>query len=401
MKKSILLLAAVAALATTANAKSAMDGILTCKWMNTSVSTLSTDARQAVGHDGKFYLQNHTTQKLEMWGPNGKESEVATANTTNVTKDEAGHIIVRITPVFPNGAATQTIKAFNADLTEAGSYTLTNMPAGRADFYGFVAGDVTSEAGGVLACGANWIGNLGVVTINGETNAATQHPFSTLANSLVKVSGTFTTTHTISAYSFLPDELALLSPHYQTTNTTSGNGNSIYRLAKDDTGAYVPSGFYTTPNHNGCSGFDIFECDGNKYIVYSTGSNLADGFTVAKVVVKDTPANATEDADARVASKYAEMLDDDSATMYKYNAFYGNHVNAEPAAEEHKVNIYQYCPGAYIAMYELDLTQFAPVTAVTDLNTEKVNKVSKYMLDGQLVIEKDGVKYNAAGQVIK
>jgi len=40
------------------------------------------------------------------------------------------------------------------------------------------------------------------------------------------------------------------------------------------------------------------------------------------------------------------------------------------------------------------------VTAVKDLNVTKV-EARKYMQNGQLVIEKDGVKYNAAGQVIK
>lgn len=400
MKKSILLLAAVAALAPAANAKSAMDGILSCKWMNTNVAALHTDARQAVAIDGKFYLQNHTTGKLEVWDATGKVSEVASGATTNVTMDEAGHIIARLTPAFPNAAATQTIRVFDAnDLTNTSDFSLTNMPNGRADFYGHVSGNVLSDEGGTLACGGNWVGNMGVAQVCGGDAAAVQYPFSTLAHNSVKVSGTFTTTHQIGAYSFLPGELTLLSPHYQTTNTTSGNGNSIYRLAKDATGAYVPAGFYVTPNHNGCSGYEFFECDGNKYVVYSTGSNLADGFTVAKAVVKDTPANEVTDAEARVATKYAEATEDNASTLYKNNAFYGNHFSVEPAGD-HKVYIYQYCPNAYIAQYELDLTQFAP-TAINDINTEKVSKARKYVVDGQIVIEKDGVKYNVAGQAIK
>jgi len=45
---------------------------------------------------------------------------------------------------------------------------------------------------------------------------------------------------------------------------------------------------------------------------------------------------------------------------------------------------------------------FPPVvpTGINDL-TVKASKASKYIVDGQLVIEKDGVKYNAAGQTIK
>lgn len=42
-----------------------------------------------------------------------------------------------------------------------------------------------------------------------------------------------------------------------------------------------------------------------------------------------------------------------------------------------------------------------PTTAVADLNVEKVNSVRKYVENGQVVIENNGVKYNIAGQVIK
>ncbi|MBQ0069235.1 MAG: hypothetical protein KBT09_05720, partial [Bacteroidales bacterium] len=40
-------------------------------------------------------------------------------------------------------------------------------------------------------------------------------------------------------------------------------------------------------------------------------------------------------------------------------------------------------------------------TAVKDLNTKVNNSVRKYIENGMIVIEKDGVKYNVAGQTIK
>ncbi len=40
-------------------------------------------------------------------------------------------------------------------------------------------------------------------------------------------------------------------------------------------------------------------------------------------------------------------------------------------------------------------------SAITDVAVEKVSTARKYIQDGQLVIEKDGVKYNIAGQAIK
>lgn len=94
-----------------------------------------------------------------------------------------------------------------------------------------------------------------------------------------------------------------------------------------------------------------FSTNGKKYIVYSSGSNNADGFTVAKLQVKATPANEDADKDVRVSTKYAESKEDGSDVLYKNNAFYGNHLNVEPASDN-SVYIYQYVPNAYIAKYE-------------------------------------------------
>ena len=42
-----------------------------------------------------------------------------------------------------------------------------------------------------------------------------------------------------------------------------------------------------------------------------------------------------------------------------------------------------------------------PFTAINDVEVVKVNNTRKYIQDGQVVIERNGVKYNVAGQVIK
>lgn len=48
-----------------------------------------------------------------------------------------------------------------------------------------------------------------------------------------------------------------------------------------------------------------------------------------------------------------------------------------------------------------DIFPQEPITGVNDLNVEKTNSVCKYIENGQVVIEKNGVKYNIAGQAIK
>ena len=389
MKKVLLIAVAALSIAPTMNAKSQMDGVLKCLWMNTDVASLQTDARQAVAIDGKFYLQNHTTQKIEIWDATGKTGELASANTTNITKDDANNIIVRLTPVFPNGATAQSVRVYSGEgYATTKDINLTGMVTGRNDFFGHVGGNVLSENGGTMYMGGTWCGNFAEVTIKNADATATQYVFNTNANANLKVSGTFSTTHQMNSYGFMPGVVTLLDPVYNVTGISSGYGNSIYQLTKDASGNWVPSGYYSLPNHNGCSGYEFFECDGNKYVVYSTGSNNMDGFSIAKVVVKESPATDDTDAANRVASKYAEMLDDDSNVMYSAaNAFYGNHFNVEASADEHKVYIYQYCPKAYIAKYELDLTKYAPEpTAVNDVK-ETASVLGIYNIQGMRLNE--------------
>ena len=377
MKKQLLIFAfAAMIIAPAMNAKSAMDSSLKCLWMNTDVASLQTDARQAVAKNGKFYLQNHTTGKIEVWDETGKIDEIATGNTTNIGLDDAGNILVRLTPAFPEAASTGSIRIISSDFSKSTDVALSGLVAGRADFFGHVSGNVLSADGGYMYLGGNWQANIvEIPIINGAQDVANtyQYNFASVCNSALKPEGAaaVSTTHQISAYGFMPNEIALLTPHYQKTNTAYGNGNSIYQMKLDEDGNWVPAGYYVTPNHNGCSGYEFFECNGNKYVVYSSGSNLADGFTIAKYTVKSTPANEDTDASARVATKYAEMKDDNSAVMYTNNAFYGNHFNVESAGEN-KVYIYQYCPKCYIAKYELDLSAYGPTTVKGDVNGDGV-----------------------------
>ncbi|MCK9311208.1 MAG: hypothetical protein M0P26_02910, partial [Bacteroidales bacterium] len=79
MKKQLLttalMLTGIFALITSAEAKSSMDSNLTLLWMNTDVAPLETIARQGFGQNGKFYLQNKDTKKIEVWDQTGKINE--------------------------------------------------------------------------------------------------------------------------------------------------------------------------------------------------------------------------------------------------------------------------------------------------------------------------------------
>ncbi|MCH4156830.1 MAG: hypothetical protein LKF31_11065 [Muribaculaceae bacterium] len=349
MKKQLLsaalMLLGVVALSPSVDAKSTMDSTLSLEWMNTDVSTLETNARQAFAKDGKFYLQNKATSKIEVWDGTGKLSEIASGGGTNITTDDAGNIIVRLGTFNTNYVNTRNeMRIISADGTKTVDLPLSGIPANRADFWGHVKGNVLdATTGGMLYMGVTWYPNIvEIPIINGAqdvTNTYTYHYTSPFG-----ISGNITTTTLMSAWNG-DEHLSVLSPYITKTNC-----NSIEQLGLDTDGNWVHKGFYITPRHNGCSGYTLFTMGGQRFIVYSTGSNNADGFSIAKVAVKDSSKFEDTDENYRVGTKYAETGDDGKVT-YANNAFYGNHFSAETISDT-EAYIYQYFPKGYIAKYK-------------------------------------------------
>lgn len=399
----------MAAMAMSSQAKSAMDSNLKMLWMNTDITTNGANARQGVAVNGKFYIQNQATSKIEVWDETGKIKEIPTGPGMNITRDDAGHIIVR-SGAFPNpfsGAGNTGVLILDADGNTLSSFDLQGIGAGRADFWGHIAGDVMSEDGAYLYFGTQWAPLNEVPIINGLQDVNNTYKYTVTYDAAIRPDGTYTTTHTIGTYSFMKDQLALLSPHFEKTNTSKGNGNSIQLLELDEDMNWTVTGYFVTPNHNGCSGFEIFEVEGNRYIAYSTGSNLCDGFSVAKYKVVDSPANTDEDKNYRVSTKYAEAKEDGNV-MYTCNNCYANHLTVEPVpGEPSHVYIYQYVPQRYIAKYELDLSAYSPKpdTKPGDVNNDGIVDISDVNIllniilsydsaddyDGRADITKDGV----------
>lgn len=133
--------------------------------------------------------------------------------------------------------------------------------------------------------------------INGQQDVANTYTYT--YESPFGVSGNFATTTIISSWEN-GEDLAILSPLYNKTNC-----NSIQKLALDDDGNWSHESYYITPRHSGCAGFYIFKLGGKDYIVYPSGDNNADGFTVSKLATKATSEIEDSDADVRIATKYS------------------------------------------------------------------------------------------------
>lgn len=397
MKKQLLtgalMLAGVMTLTNSAEAKSAMDDCLELVWMNTGVSATTnfqTDCRQATVVNGKFYIQNHTAGKIEIWDETGKTGELESGLGTNITRDDKGNILVRV-GVFPNGAVEgkNEVRIIPANGDAAIDQPIAKITTGRADFWGHVAGDVMSETGGIMYTGTQWQPGMieipfikGKQDVNNTYNYGYKNPFG--------IGGQFSTTSLVSSFSCDPDAVSLLSPFKDKTND-----NSIQRLELDNDGNWVHKAYYITPRHNSCAGFFIFKMGEQKYIVYSTGANHADGFSIAKLATKESSAKEDSDEAVRVGTKYAEMKEDGSDAMYSGNAFYGNHFFVEVESEK-IAYIYQYYPNGYIAKYKFtDPTQsgveeVAEAKAVVtggngEINVTGAENIEIYSVNGVLV----------------
>ncbi len=396
MKKHLLfatMLLAGVAFTPNVDAKSAMDSNLKMEWMNTDVASLHTSARQGIGFNDLFYLQNKDTKKIEVWGATGKVKDIdAGAAGTNITLDDANNIIVRVGTFNKNYTFDPEFKVITPEGKILNGCKLKNVSSGRVDFWGHGGGNVADKTtGGILLMGTQWSGKMSEINIVDCKENIPNSAMHTYMNPL-KIGGQITTTTLISAWDFGEEDysMAILSPYAGKTNC-----NSIQKLVYDQDLNIVHDSFYITPNHNSCSGFYIFQIGTQKYIIYSTGSNNADGFSIAKLATKADYAVEEGDKAYRVATKYAEAKDDGNV-MYTNNAFYGNHFTVEKR-DDNSVNIYQYVPNAYIAKYV-----FTPEAAgVEGVVEEKVSNV--FTMDGKIFVEGEAQNiavYNIAGALV-
>lgn len=468
MKKQLLIGAALVS-ALVPNIANAAEGEtssnLKLVWKNSNIEAAGT-SRVYQGHvyDDKYYIMNGAENKVVIMDKDGKVGEIAAPNCwMNFGKDEAGNFILRRSETFNCGFYDNNVMQWTMVLLDPRTNELTECetkPGGYQNTYGgnnytfgTAAGDVFGEdenlaatatmaiapeyggtdpikfwGGDVATEGAHageWDWQYGGAGVTGE--------FSELIDPVEQRGASkVATTAVISTYSFyqkfdengldmyLP-EAAALNPYYDLTGESNGTGNSITHLINNGRDEFTAGGFYITPGHNGMQGFEIFEYGGERYIVYTSGEENIDGFSVARIdknyneYLRSTPVSKPEDKDYLVAYK---NFDKDELGMPQWNAP-GNSIlcnincfDVVPSDEEGHVFIYQYVPGAYIAKYDLTLSGSGSVdAAVADENATKVygsngkitvigGEAEVYTIDGKFVARSSESVPCAAGMYI-
>lgn len=304
------------------------------EWISTNVPAAG-DTRQGIVKDGKWYIQNKATQQVEVWTKDGKSSTESypSAGGSGICKDEAGNMI--IAPAFANTTVGySSVTVIPADGSTPKVVTLSNMPIGRGDFFGYAKGNVLSADGGKLyytTGDASANKNVYVVSIaNGVQDA--DNSFSVAVSAMAANTST-------AIYSFKTadgEEHLTIAPRGAAASyfDATWNGEELNTTPLQMPGKH---------SLNGCAPFVM---GGKNYVVYptSTSSKYLDGFSIAEY---------STDAANKELVRHEETLASPA------NSFQADWFQVEVVSDT-KANIYQYYPDGYFAMYTFKMPVPAP-----------------------------------------
>jgi len=288
-------------------------------WELTEVPAAA-DNRQGFGMGGKFYINDKSTQSINVYDDNGLTMTTYDGgNNCGITRDEAGNIIVSLAS-FANAwdNSSALLRVINPTTGESVEYALPDdvTSMGRCDFVGFPKGDLMSD-GELYLAGAN-SGNdiVRIVIVGGAID--TDNSYTINCNG---VNGTSSTV--LNHYTDLNGDDAVLYV------TRSANP---LKLTVD--GDSFASTMFNLPNKGSCNGVFPFVWDGKELMVYPTIENYLDGFAVAQM-----------NADTALVSVTATATDN-------ANSFQCDWLNAEVESDTTAL-IYQYYPGGHITVWRI------------------------------------------------
>ena len=332
--KKFLLFAAAAAAMMCANAQPTIQQL----WKHDGLATIAPtgDCRQGVGMNGKVFINNKAEQKVIVFGQGGLADEEYPGGTNcGITCDEAGNLVIG-NAAFPDPWACDgqacVIKVVDPNNpTNVKEYALPEEVAGfgRSDLFGFAKGNLL-ENGVLYLCGGASDQTIVVVTI---TNGVVDTDNTYTAD--VDGGITATSSNVINYYANKDGEDRLLYVYR--------SGAPKVLVADDDNFATEKS--LTLPGKSASNGAQIFVWNGDEYVIYPSGGNYLDGFSIVKM-------GETEPLYVKAPELGSNP-----------NSFQANWVNAEVTTDG--VMIYHYVPGAYVEAFKM--TQ-AATFATGDVN---------------------------------
>ena len=337
-------------------------------WENTQVPSGTGNGYQAVGWDGKIYMQDAGNSKIMSYA-NGTDAatEYATSGIgQQIAVDEAGNLIV-INHTFHHEPANILIYAKGSTEGKAVSFTL--QQPGRCDFF-TASGDIYSEEGGYIYfyCNGTTVVNRLKITNGAATDAdvttdvicANLPGAGTQSNVVIDIYGNI---------------------HVESKNKTAGVYNITTLAVTNDTYLGAASKATPTSTIGGCT----FELGGKELWAYLVGTtNYSSEWQLY---------NAT--TGVSIADELY-LTDNKSAVGSA-----ANWLNVQ-VVDEKTAYIYQFCPKVAVAVWKVTCdTGEEPGTGTAVDNTTVAPQVEKIVRNGQVLIIRDGKTFNMMGQEVK
>ena len=343
------------------------------------------DCRQGFGQNNQFIIQNMNVnvQKVQIYDQNGYVGDFAASGRGgNITKDEAGNVIVR-TGVFNQPyAMSNQLMFIKADGSQSVSVTLPADYAPRTPgyFWGLAEGDIFSAEGGKLSfTGASLECFITIEIKNGAITGGYQVDLPYLFGST--------------------DMRCSVDDVVNAWNDSNGNRHYmvVHRsenpiditLDENNNPTATTINTHAIDGYGTSNGTNTFTLNGKNYIMFSTSPNWNDGFMIAEL---GTNADGTLDG---TVIPVARHMNDYTEPMGANVGSTCNWLNWEPR-DSKSIYVYQYFPGYYMARYifgiETDETTLADI--VNDGEVDQTYTVADDIL-GVYIAVKDPTRVYA------
>ncbi|MBQ9752430.1 MAG: hypothetical protein IJV81_06340 [Paludibacteraceae bacterium] len=336
-------------------------------WENTNVPAATGNGYQAVGWDGKIYMQDAGNKKIVTYASaedSGTDYATGGGAGQQIAVDEAGNLIVFNATFY--AASPNAILIYKKGSTEGKAVSFTLPNPGQCHFF-TASGDIYSAEGGYVYF---YCQNTTVVNRVKITNGA-----ATAEDIVVDAVGSAITTGNTQNH-VMVDIFGNLAAHSRSNGVSSIN---VHNNASSKTFAATLSGIKLS-TLGGCT----FELGGKEFWAYNVGTthynsewniyNMTDG-----IFLSDTVFYAKNKTDKNSAANWLNVQVVDEKTAY----------------------IYQFCPKVAVAVWKVTCdTGDEPGTGTAVDNTTVAPQVQKIIRNGQVLIIRDGKTFNMMGQEV-
>lgn len=302
---------------------------------------LFTDYRQGFGQNNQFYIQNKNAngKKIEIYNQNGYVGVFADSGLgSNITKDEAGNIIVRTGQYARPYTRDKNFRIIKADGSQSIDLTLpSDCSVPRGDYWGFANGDVFSAQGGKFAFSGSNQDNFYLVEIkSGQVVSGTKVTLPYLFG--LNADMYFSSDGIVNSW-----KDANGNQHYLAINSNE-NPIDIVLDENNTKVTFTTIAMKSFTSYGTCTGANCFAFNGKNYIMFSTQPNWNDGFVIAELGTNDDGTlNGAISVVAQHVNDYTTPMGDNVSSKCDW-------LNWEPR-DEKSIYVYQYFPGYYMARY--------------------------------------------------